>query len=88
MKVRKKPVVVNAVQWFKRGDHHKVRAVPDGHSLWDAAGGSLAPKYGWIKTLEGGHIVIPGDWIVGPGAEGEYWPVKASIFKKTYELID
>lgn len=32
--------------------------------------------------------VCPGDWIVGPGAEGEFWPVKASIFAKTYEPVD
>jgi hypothetical protein len=41
-------------------------------------------KHGWIDTLEGGHIVCPGDWIV-TGVHGEYYPVKNDIFAKTYE---
>ena len=49
---RKKPVVIEATQWFKIGDHPKVTL----HSQKDGTG--------WIKTLEGGHIVTPGDWII------------------------
>jgi hypothetical protein len=41
-------------------------------------------EHGWIDTLEGGHTVCPGDWIL-TGVEGEHWPVKASIFKATYD---
>lgn len=40
--------------------------------------------HGWIDTLEGGHIVCPGDWIV-TGVKGEYYPVKNSIFRETYD---
>ena len=40
--------------------------------------------HGWIDTLEGGHIVCPGDWIV-TGVQGEHYPIKDSIFKETYE---
>lgn len=32
--------------------------------------------HGWIDTLEGGHIVCPGDWIV------------TAIFEDTYEPVD
>lgn len=42
--------------------------------------------HGWIKTLEGGHIVCPSDWIM-TGIDGEHWPVKASIFERTYERV-
>ena len=41
-------------------------------------------NHGWIKTLEGGHIVCPGDWII-TGVKGEYYPCKPDIFEMTYE---
>lgn len=40
--------------------------------------------HGWIDTLEGGHIVCPGDWII-TGVVGEHYPIKNEIFLKTYE---
>ena len=39
-----------------------------------------------IKTLEGDMIASKGDWIV-TGVDGEKYPVKPDIFKKTYELV-
>ena len=39
-----------------------------------------------IKTLEGDMIASKGDWIV-TGVDGEQYPVKPDIFKKTYELV-
>ena len=42
--------------------------------------------HGWVDTLEGGHIVCPGDWII-TGIEGEYYPCKPGIFSSTYEKI-
>lgn len=72
---RKKPVVIEATQWFKHGDHPEVVQYQ-----------SLDPDmqgYGWIMTLEGGHIVTPGDWII-TGVNGEHYPCKPDIFAKTY----
>lgn len=43
--------------------------------------------HGWIDTLEGGHIVCPGDWII-TGVSGETYPCKPGIFAKTYEAVD
>ena len=40
--------------------------------------------HGWIDTLEGGHIVCPGDWLI-TGIKGEYYPCKDDIFRKTYD---
>jgi len=40
--------------------------------------------HGWIDTLEGGHIVCPGDWII-TGVAGENYPCKPKIFAATYE---
>ncbi|EMF0296977.1 hypothetical protein [Enterococcus hirae] len=39
-----------------------------------------------IKTIEGILTAQPGDYIV-TGIDGEQWPVKKSIFEKTYERI-
>lgn len=39
-----------------------------------------------IKTLEGDMVASKGDWIV-TGVDGEQYPVKPDIFKKTYELV-
>lgn len=37
----------------------------------------------YVKTLEGGLHVSVGDYVVR-GVEGELYPVRADIFKKTY----
>ena len=42
--------------------------------------------HGWIDTLEGGHIVCPGDWII-TGVKGEHYPCKPDIFDATYEVV-
>lgn len=70
MKFRKKPVVIEATQWFKDGDHPAVYldlgCIPT------------------IDTLEGRHVVTPGDWII-TGVKGEHYPCKPDIFAMTYE---
>lgn len=38
----------------------------------------------YIKTLEGRHIISPGDYII-TGVKGERYPCKAEIFLMTYE---
>ena len=118
MKYRKKPVVIEATQWFKNGDHpldyskthdgfvsgelvtfspeHRkerqwegdiVRyyrtAHLDGETVCKHCG-DIMHKHGWIDTLEGGHIVCPGDWII-TGVKGEHYPCKPDIFAATYE---
>ena len=44
-------------------------------------------NHGWIDTLEGGHIVCPGDWII-TGVKGEHYPCKPDIFEMTYEKVE
>ena len=43
-------------------------------------------KHGSVKTLEGNHIVCPGDMII-KGIAGEFYPVKSDIFEATYEVV-
>ncbi len=42
--------------------------------------------HGWIDTLEGGHIVCPGDFVI-TGVQGERYPCKPDIFAATYDPI-
>lgn len=118
MKFRKKPVVIEATQWFKNGDHPLDYVSPaqgfDGEQLrtWSAEYrrehgwegeivryfrhpgvpgdrpcehcGVTMHHHGWIDTLEGGHIVCPGDWVI-TGVKGEMYPCKPDIFDATYE---
>jgi len=84
---RKKPIVIEAHQWHKDGDHSVVERYRDSdvrpESLCHICKRHMV-THGWIKTLEGGHIVCPDDWIVC-GVIGEYYPVKPDIFERTYE---
>lgn len=111
MKFRKKPVVIEATQWFKNGDHphdacHLV-AAPRGQMAFKSEGkvvryyrhpgvagmtrckhcGDIMHNHGWIDTLEGDHIVCPGDWII-TGVKGEHYPCKPDIFEQTYERVE
>ncbi len=75
-KYRKKPVVIEATQWFKDGDHLAVMK----HTSQDPR----LQGCGQIRTLEGWHIVTPKDWII-TGVKGEHYPCKPDIFEMTYE---
>lgn len=102
MKVKKKPVVVDAYQWFTNGDHPEdgpagtegavVRYFRNpepryrGDVVHDRCGLTWH-HHGWIDTLEGGHNVCPGDWII-TGVQGEHYPCKPDIFEATYEVVD
>ena len=76
MKYRKKPVVIEATQWFKHGDHPAVVNLD-----------RLPTENGWVETLEGGHVVTPGDYII-TGVVGEHYPCKPDIFTMTYESVE
>ncbi len=84
MKFRKKPVVIEANQWFKHGDHPEVTPIPNNMKDFIPA---LEGATGYIDTLEGGHFVTKGDWII-TGVAGEFYPCKPDIFDKTYEPLD
>jgi hypothetical protein len=86
MKFRKKPVVIEATQWFKMGDHPAVyAATSDGTDTWYANEiGVKTEDLGMIDTLEGSFYVTPGDWII-TGVKNERYPCKPDIFEMTYE---
>lgn len=78
MKVRKKPVIVDAVQYA------------DGsYTIAGLCYCSLEMLYRGphIHTLEGMMRVSVGDWIV-TGVKGEKYPVRPDIFAETYEIVN
>jgi hypothetical protein len=110
MKFRKKPVVIEAAQWFKNGDHPEDRCyyIDDKSPDRFLSEGAVVRRFrhpdvpgdkpceqcgephhihGWIDTLEQGHRVCPGDWII-TGVKGERYPCKPDIFAATYERVE
>lgn len=93
MKYRKKPVVIDASQWWIYGDHPAVKryTVRDGDPM--DCGWCKKPyaEHGGISTLEdtdlGMHVVCPGDWII-TGVKGEHYACKPDIFAQTYDRAD
>lgn len=104
---RKKPIVVEATQWFANGDHpHDQDGMDDFEKQNNFEGkvvryfrspdvpahkycqhcGFMMHAHGWIDTLEGDHIVCPGDWVI-TGVQGESYPCKPAIFEATYEAV-
>ena len=76
MKFRKKPVVIEAVQFLKFGDHPAVWKSED------------SPTGFAIMTLENTkikHEVTVGDWII-TGTAGEVYACKDEIFHNIYDL--
>jgi len=110
-KFRKKPIIIEATQWFKNGDHpddgNETFVAPSDGLTYQCEGkivryyrrpdvpgerrclkcGICMHEHGWIDTLEGGHIVCPGDWII-TGIKEEYYPCKPNIFEATYEKVE
>ena len=81
-KFRKKPIVIEAEQWFPGIE---IDGVEEKKSWW--VSGKEHESVGAIETLEGVHMVTPGDWII-TGISGEKYPCKPDIFEATYEKVD
>ena len=92
MKYRKKPVVIEAIQYL----------YPDMDAVAEFAGKEFPVAVGErvdggreliICTLEDGsigqakHVASPGDWIIR-GIQGEVYPCKPDIFEATYEAAE
>lgn len=103
MKFKKKPVVIDAEQWqrveyekeagpgpsdfpiYKLGVGYYRNPSVDG--MTKCRCGETMHNHGWINTLEGGHIVCPGDYVI-TGIAGERYPCKPNIFAATYDPED
>ncbi|MFV0515782.1 MAG: hypothetical protein ACK5MV_00080 [Aminipila sp.] len=81
MKYRKKPVVIEAVQWS--GDNELDVALFMDRTIKKNDKNSYHLD---IQTLEGVMTASIGDYII-KGVNGEFYPCKPDIFEKTYEKV-
>jgi hypothetical protein len=78
-KFRKKPVVIEAIQWNGPSDNAALREFA-GHWV------NLGDEDNIITTLEGSMRISRGDWII-KGVKGEFYPCKPDIFEATYDPV-
>lgn len=85
-KYRKKPVVVEAVQWTGDNLVEVCAIAMSSNREIEVVGvnGCLSIE---IPTFEGVMTASPGDWII-KGIKGELYPCKPDIFEHTYEPVD
>ena len=86
MKYRKKPVVIEAIQ-FTRNNFEEIKYFTNNkaHSFTTERTPN-GKSYCTIDTLEGDHIATEGDYII-KGVKGEFYPCKPDIFEQTYEMV-
>ena len=102
MRYRKKPVVIEAIQFGRENMKEVLEFMGQTVGSLD----SRMSREKWedyvsdahinglhIKTLEDGpngearHVASLGDWII-KGISGEFYPCKPDIFEKTYEPVE
>ena len=81
---RKKPVVIQAGQWDGSLDSTLIFEREYGVETLGKTFKGQDVSCWKIGTLEGGHTVSKGDYIIC-GVAGEFYPCKPDIFKATYE---
>ena len=82
-KFRKKPIVVEAEQFFSDRYPHPA-GVESRMQQYDK---DLKERVYFIPTLDGKLYVSQGDWVI-TGIRGEKYPCKPEIFSETYEPVD
>jgi hypothetical protein len=79
MKYRKKPIIIEAIQWTGSNYAEVVDFMHIGYNF-------VEDKV-LIPTLEGTMTASPGDYII-KGVNKEVYPCKPDIFEKSYEPIE
>ena len=87
---KKKPVIIEAIQWLGGEESCKAFEALIGqqsargikfNGSWDSA------TEVYIETLEGTMTASLGDYII-KGVKGELYPCKPDIFEQTYEEVN
>lgn len=87
MKYRKKPVVIEAIQWNGDNLTEIINFVDRNVLLCSPLRFATHEEIELsIETLEGNHLVTKGDYII-KGVKGEFYPCKPDIFEQTYEMV-
>ena len=89
MKFRKKPVVIEAIQWDGK-NLDEVMIFCNGDASYELMARGASELV--IATLEDGestarHVASVGDFII-KGVAGEFYPCKPDIFEQTYEKAE
>lgn len=86
MKYRKKPVIIEAIQFEDNSDRIiEIHEFMGGDTIRVNYEDKDNP-YLKIETLEGIMKASVGDYII-KGVNGEFYPCKSDIFEKTYERV-
>lgn len=82
MNYRKKPVVIQAVQWTGKNIGDILKLMGPDNQNWNYDDDCL-----YIHTLEGIMTAKKGSFII-KGIRGEFYPCEPNIFAETYEKVD
>lgn len=82
MKYRKKPIIIEAIQWTGDNISELCKFMRK-----DASKLMFSDDELYIQTLEGIHHASIGDYII-KGVQGEFYPCKPNIFVQTYEACE
>jgi len=87
---RKKPVVIEAIQWNGKNFDQISQFIGENHghkkAHEDAEEAAIKSGKYYISTLEGIMTASKGDWII-KGVSGEFYPCKPEVFETTYEAV-
>ena len=83
MKFRKKPIIIEAIQWTEGVTIEEIEKDLPGIRLLRAVNMDAL----LVQTLEGEMTANYDDWIIR-GIKGEFYPCKPDIFEATYERVE
>ena len=87
MKYRKKPIVIEAIQWTGDNfDELKEFTETDNQQTVCRIVKSTFDRDLFVDTLEGSLMASLNDWVI-KGIKGEFYPCKPDIFEATYDLV-
>jgi len=85
-KYRKKPVIIEAIQFKEIDNGDDINIDEVGWFLKDVHSSYNGCDKITIHTLEGDMVASLGDWII-KGIKDEFYPCKPDIFESTYEEV-
>jgi len=83
-KYRKKPVVIEAIQWTGNNEWEIQDFIKNGNWSWVQGYGRVDL---YIHTLEGKMLANISDFII-KGVKGEFYPCALDIFEMTYDEVN
>lgn len=92
MKYRKKPVVIEAIQWNGNNLEEVMKFIGSEFEYKEKTS-YATNKFVYfvgrllLHTLEGTMQLSLGDYII-KGIKGEFYPCKPDIFEETYEVVE